>query len=603
MRMKIVWMLVSYLMALSLVFASCGGEEEEEEEEVTVPTEEEEVIIPTEEEEEKAPPETPEYGGVINIGQGGDPLTFDEFAGGVLAAAYTVLQTNQELLQGDWTKGPTGTGEADWALVAVDKLSLTVGSLAESWEFTELGTAVFHIRQGVHYALNPESEASRLVGGRELTADDIAWSLNQAITRPRSYLAMMETKYAESITAPDKWTLIIKLPDEYFSQTLHFGDFCSVYPPEVTQQYGDMTDWRNSVGTGPFILTDFVSGSSATLVKNPDYWEKDPMGLGKGNQLPYLNGINFLIIPDTSIRIAAFRTGKIDIVNNFYWEDGKVLIGENPQLMYKKFYPCIGGAIGMRTDKPELPFKDKNVRRALMMATDFETIKNTYCGGEAQILTWPVAYSKEYKGLFLPLEEAPESVQELYVYNPDKAKQLLAEAGYPTGFKTKITCLNSPTTVDYISIIKDQWSKVGIEVTIDPREYGAYQSIQMARSHEEMLAAGPGTIAAYHFGQNFYGHGGFNVSYIDDPIVNECVHKMGATRIVNEAEAERLHKELMPYLLDEAYQIPGVTAPQYNLWWPWVKNYNGEYSVGCVNFYGFIKYIWIDQELKTSMGY
>jgi len=58
------------------------------------------------------------------------------------------------------------------------------------------------------------------------------------------------------------------------------------YPPEVIQKYGGMNDWRVSVGTGPFMLTDFVSASSATFVKNPAFWEKDPMGPGKGNSLP-----------------------------------------------------------------------------------------------------------------------------------------------------------------------------------------------------------------------------------------------------------------------------------------------------------------------------
>ena len=71
-----------------------------------------------------------------------------------------------------------------------------------------------------------------------------------------------------------------------------------------------MALWRNAVGTGPFILTDYLSGSAATLVKNPDYWATDPVGPGQGNQLPYIDGIQYLIIPDVSTRQAALRTGK-----------------------------------------------------------------------------------------------------------------------------------------------------------------------------------------------------------------------------------------------------------------------------------------------------
>ena len=602
MKKKIVWLVVSCLMALSLVMASCGPTAEEEveigEAEVVIEEEEEEV----EEEIVKEVEKGPKYGGVITLVQTGDPMSFDELTGGVPCICWTVLQTNQELCQADWAKGPAGTGEADYALSVTEKWAFAAGCLAESWEIPEVGTAIFHIRKGVHYALNPDSEASRLVGGRELTAYDIEWSLNSAIKNPGTYMGATDGKYA-TVTAPDKWTVVIELPDEYFSETWHHMEHASIYPPEVTEKYGSMDDWENSVGTGPFILIDYIPSSSATLVRNPNYWEKDPVGLGKGNQLPYLDRVKFLIIRDASSRMAAFRTGRIDTIQGLWWEDAETLMKTAPQAMSKKYYDSLGWAIGMRQDKPELPYSDVNVRWALMMAIDFETIKNTWAGGEAQILTWPMPYVKEYKHCYLPLEEAPASVQELYAYNPEKARQLLTDAGYPDGFKATLICGNDPLLVDYLSIIQDMWAEVDVEVTLDPLERGALTSIVAARNYENMIQQGPGSIAAYHFAQNFHGEQRFNISYINDPIVEETVFRIKATRMIDEAGAERLHKELMPYLLDQAYQIPPVVPPRYNLWWSWVKNYHGEHSVGCVNFNTWTKYIWFDQDLKTSMGY
>jgi ABC-type transport system substrate-binding protein len=112
----------------------------------------------------------------------------------------------------------------------------------------------------------------------------------------------------------------------------------------------------------------------------------------------------------------------------------------NPELEYRTDWGS-GRYIGLRVDKPELPYKDIRVRRALMMATDFNAIKRDYLGGEAQIVTFPIPFTKEYAGAYYGPDPAtgvwpsdvPASVKELYTYNPDKAKQFLREAGFPQG--------------------------------------------------------------------------------------------------------------------------------------------------------------------------
>jgi ABC-type transport system substrate-binding protein len=71
--------------------------------------------------------------------------------------------------------------------------------------------------------------------------------------------------------------------------------------PDAIKLYGDVSDWRHQIGTGPFILQDFVSSSSATMVRNPNYWDKDP--LFPENQLPYLDGVKQLVIADASTRV------------------------------------------------------------------------------------------------------------------------------------------------------------------------------------------------------------------------------------------------------------------------------------------------------------
>ena len=83
----------------------------------------------------------------------------------------------------------------------------------------------------------------------------------------------------------------------------------------MIKEHGDVKDWRNLVGTGPFEITDWVEGSSITWTKNPNYWgydEKYPE-----NRLPYIDGMKMLVIPDVATRVAALRSGRIDVMAMF----------------------------------------------------------------------------------------------------------------------------------------------------------------------------------------------------------------------------------------------------------------------------------------------
>ncbi len=589
MKKKIAWFVLICLTILSLILASCGPAAEEEEE------------------VGEAGPEAPEYGGVIYIALSGDPGTFDEATGFMHANAHTLKLTNEELIVGDWAKGPAGTNDADWTIRGLFRWEQKTGCIAESWDFTEPGTLVYHIRKGIHYAINPDSEASQLVNGRELTADDVAFTINYYLQGDKGWIrngTVGAGRVGElSVTAPDKWTVIIKVPVDMFGDcVIDFSDFASIIPPEVPEKYGNMNEWENSVGTGPFMLTDFIRGSGATLVRNPDYWDKDPVGLGKGNQLPYLDGVKYLIIPDASTREAAIRTAKVDVYCSVEWEPAAELIRTTPQLLYKK-HPrdTTIGAIHMRTDKP--PFNDIRVRRALMMATDFESLRRDLLGGDALIISWPKTYIREYKDAYLGLDdpELPESVKEMYSYNPKKAKALLAEAGYPDGFKAEITCRT--TEADYISAIKDMWNKSDIDLTINVIEPSAYTGLIMSRQYEGMIQGATSPMGGLYKCVDLWGVTFANCSYIDDPYVMKVRDQMQEVWMTDQSEADRLHKEFMKYVLDQAWAIPKPLPPLYHMWWPWIKNYHGEYSIGYDNAYNFTKWVWLDQDLKKSMGH
>ena len=546
----------------------------------------------------------PKYGGTVTVLLPADVTAFDPGVGaGQLNGAATAWTVNEQWLGQDWSQGLSGSAKVDWVGAAQGPDNFT-GILAESWSIPTLGTTVLKVRRGVHYALDQNSEASRLVGGREMTAQDWVDNFNYMMNNPKSSIKVSQPVVAQTATLEKTgdWEVTLKTPKDpltAFHWLTYGGGFYFQFPPEVAKKYGSNGDWRNVVGTGPYMITDFVSNSSVTLVKNQKYWMTDPVGPGKGNQLPYSNGVKMLIVPDLSTRYAAVRTGKADYVTAVGPDDFRSLTQTTPQLKSVSYLTGTPYAVGMRTDKQDLPFKDKRVRQALMMATDFQSIKNGMYGGDAEIQVWPI--SKDFKDAFVPISQMSQTVQDLYTYNPDKAKALLKDAGYPNGFKT--TMIAPTAGSDLAETYKAMWAKVGVDVDIQLRETAVYNNIAATRTFDQMLLRQ--IFAIYPSYLNFTGHRGAsfnNPSFIDDPpgsdaVIEDAYQKVQQNVLVNMPGVWDPYRKMLPYLLEQAPVIPWPSSKTYSLWWPWLKNFHGEAGLNWLQFY------WVDQNLKKSMGY
>jgi peptide/nickel transport system substrate-binding protein len=557
----------------------------------------------------------PQYGGTLNLYAGTDPNSFDE---GYSAPWWTwpCHLTEDEMLNGDWTQGwagSYGTKAWTWTLDGIYNWSSKAGSLCESWDFVEPNHMVLKVRQGVHFWVDATNEASTLVNGRELTAEDIAYSYNRLCTTPESYIYYAHPYFTKNLTikATDKYTVDFVVPDDVDSiyQFAQIGvDWNGVIAKEVIDKYGDMKDWRHNHGTGAFMLKDFVSGSTLSFAKNPNYWDKNPIGPGKGDKLPYVDNVKVIIITDSSTYLSAIRTGKLDASSAFALgiDDTKTVTSIRKDIQVLEIPGSTApGHIHMRTDKADAPWSKKLVRQALTKAVDYETIVNDLYEGKAVYPSWDISPLPDLKANYLELKDASATIQDIYKYDPVKAKQMLAEAGYPDGFSATIYTQNNEANVDYLAVIKDMWAKINVTIDIKPLEIGVFNNRWYSRDYEDLFFAGfasPGTFRTMVSTQG--SGGGYNLSYIvDSRLENGKTDMLTAFNKGDDAGCARIHKELQAVMYEECWIISTPAQVGSQLWQPWLKNYHGETAVGILNNYGWAKWVWLDQDLKTKSGY
>ncbi|MBI4283628.1 MAG: ABC transporter substrate-binding protein [Chloroflexi bacterium] len=610
MKKRIVWLVTSGLMVLSLVLASCAPKVAEEKQAVTekkeVVTEKKEAVTEkrevVEKEQVEAKAEEPQYGGVLNAFN-----NVDVEAGFVSTTAFrsssrawVFRMTNEPLLAKDRLKGPAGTGEWNGLFSSLfPEVKHLTGNIAESWEVIQPDTFIFHIRKGIHWQDKPPAN------GAELTAEDVVFTWvfywREPGTQFRTgYPYIRDAENPEKsiyLNPDDPWAVVVKSKPEYLALSWEkFANQWFVLPKALENTKGWFASWGDVVGTGPFLLTDYVRGSSLTWTKNPNYWKKDP--LHPKNQLPYVDGVKVFIIPDTSTQLAALRTGKLDILQEVEAEDAEGLIRTNPQLQSKDYwlaYPTMA----MRNDRA--PFDNVNVRRAMTMAINYDEIVKDYYGGKALKFYWPAYPIPELAAMSMSLEEMPESVQELYGYHPDKAMKLLDAAGLPgpNRFTTSII-VSGDNDVDLLSIIKNYWAKVGVTLKIDVKEQGVKDAMDTAKSFEQGTLSGATLNDSIKLTDRLAGSRG-NYAMVNDPLVEEAIKAIGATLYFDTAENARIIKKVAPEINNRAFYIR-LPAPVVSiLWQPWLRGYHGELPSYHGKAFQAGEYVWIDQNLKQKM--
>ena len=295
----------------------------------------------------------PQYGGEINFRVPSLTAVFDiyTFDPGSISMCFV------SIFKPDRTVDPE-TWSFNSAFVPMEYVK---GHLIEGWETPDPNTVIYHVNQDVHWQ-NKEP-----LNGRAFTAYDLEYyfhrnhGLGHGYTEP---IRPDQKGIVSSVEVLDDYTLKINLGKTGYgalSNLIAYGPTQRVDPEEVLEAEGGfLSDWRKVVSVGPWILTDFATGSYAVYDKNPDFWGYDERY--PKNKLPYADKLTLQCIPDISTAMAAMRTGKIDFMEGVLLTQSQTLAESNPELVQHAM-PAGALALSMRCDME--PFNDIRVRKAL----------------------------------------------------------------------------------------------------------------------------------------------------------------------------------------------------------------------------------------------
>ena len=402
-------------------------------------------------------------------------------------------------------------------------------NLAESWERLDDCNVVFHLKKGVKFH-----------NGEELKAEDVKFTLERAASSPQTlYLFKPITK----VTVIDDYTVQVTT-DKPFGALLN--NLAAVQGGIVSKKavlkYGD--DYVNHpVGTGQYKLKEWLPGNRIVFEGFKDAYQG----------APNFEELTYLTIPEVSNRMIALETGEVDVAFDIGIMDKETIENSNNLELVEVESPAL---LYLGFDQTNPIYQNKKLREAIAYAIDNQTFVDVVFRGSAVAGDSPLPKaSPAYNG-------------NVKKYNQDieKAKKLLAEAGYPNGLDIELWCMDDGPRVDMCVIIQDQLKKIGINVEIKIFEFGAYVS-KTALPNKELYflswnSSGDGDVALYPlFHSSQHGAPG-NRSFYSNKKVDELLDKARVS--VNEEERTTLYKEVQN-ILQEDLAIYPLVYPKINL--------------------------------------
>jgi len=358
---------------------------------------------------------------VLRIGTEAGFTTLDPHMTSIVVDHSVIQHVYSALFRYDW---PTGE---------------IVPDLCTSWEVSEDGLVyVFHLRQGVKWHK----------GYGEFTAHDVKYSMERVVDPAAATRFAVEFALITDITVLDDYTVQLTLKQPYASLLHKLTAFRQgfIVNRKAVEEFGAEFG-RNPIGTGPFVFEEWVPQTRVVLTANPDYYAGPPI----------LQKLIFTMIAEPATRQMALETKAVDVMEVGDATTYRVL-KENPEITVKRVPSTMYAAIGINTTVA--PFTDVRVRQALAYAIDKDEIVDTVLTDiavRADTIV-PPSFPGYTTDLFI------------YDYDPARARELLAEAGYASGFETSIQYARlsaSGTFHEAMIPIQQYWAAVGVKLNLE----------------------------------------------------------------------------------------------------------------------------------------
>ena len=380
--------------------------------------------------------------------------------------------------------------------------------IASSWEAPDALTYIYTIRKDAKFS-----------DGNPVTADDVAFSLNLHLDpKVGSQEAALLGSVASITAEGDKVTVKLKEPSSLwkFMPASIVGYVWEKSSVEANlANYG--TPQVLPVGSGPYKVAEFVADSHVKLTANPDYW----------GDKPQFDNITFKVIPDDQTRLLAMRSGEID---------GTLNVPTTALDQWKATADIVDFSSfiwrGLTLDMTEAPFDDIHVRKALNYAVDRDAIANGLLAGLA-VPASTVNDPGVFAGALTP-DEVKAGYDKIvtFPFDLEKAKAELAQSSVPNGFKATLNVPEDSATISKIAqALKDQWSKIGVDLTLNMMPGGP--RFQIILDHKPNLgiqvignvpdAPDPAQMAFQYFSSKQAVVNGNNSSNFSDPKVDAMI--------------------------------------------------------------------------------
>ena len=446
----------------------------------------------------------PQQGGTVTVAITADPPGWDPTA-----------STSQEIARVVYHNVYEG-------LVRLDRSGKIVPALAKSWTVSPDGTTLtFQLRSGVTFH-----------DGTPFTPEDVVKTFERAKDKTSGHTHPEYYASIDTIVAGPGNTVVFHLSKPNSSLLFNLARPDSViYPPSKAA-----TQRSHPIGTGPFMFSSYAPGSEVVLVRNPHYYIQGE---------PYLDKVVFKIMPDPNTRFAALQAGDIDMI-------ASSLPPEQYLRIKNGSVPGVKGAEGTATTEITLalnnarpPLNDKRVREAITMAIDKKAIVQGAMFGLGTVISTHMTPAEPYY-----INPDP------YPYDPAKAKQLLAEAGYPNGFKIKFE-LPQPYPIERRTgqVIAQQLKQVGIDAQVSVVEWTTWLQRIFLGGDYDMTIIGhsePRDISIYG-NPNYYFH-------YDNPVVQNLLKQAEAATSPQVQTAD--YQEVGKIIAQDAVNV-WVFSPPY----------------------------------------